>query len=310
MPGVQCSIAAAAAERLGDDRAGRNRSEAVTGPAETNQAYLADDVLHRIPNELYKFSALSESRLEWMRRLILESELYFPSPSSFNDPLECRISPSFEGSSLAIANYWRKVAEKQFSHVSKIERKKQVRRKVKQSSTPEGRVELCGILRNTLSGNGTVCFATDPRSVLLWSYYAEGHSGIAVRFGMGISGLYDLQSCLEKQGAPVLPIDVHYADRYPDLNFFSSPRDEILRAVLGTKSGAWTHEGEWRITTRGQTGNFKIPPTLITGVILGMRMSPQNENVIREWIASRSPAIDLLRVSHKPNSFLLELVPA
>jgi hypothetical protein len=80
--------------------------------------------------------------------------------------------------------------------------------------------------------------------------------------------------------------------------------------LLGTKAAAWSHEGEWRIVLPNRTGNLKIPPELIAGVVLGTRISEDNERTIREWIAGRSPRIELLRVVHRPNSFQLELAPA
>ena len=55
-----------------------------------------------LPATTYKFSGLSGQRLEWIRALIVASKLYFARPSSFNDPLDCRVPPSFEATQLKI----------------------------------------------------------------------------------------------------------------------------------------------------------------------------------------------------------------
>ena len=55
-----------------------------------------DELIRRIPSSLFKYSAISGERLEWMRRLIVDSELYFTPPRFFNDPLDFQITPSFD----------------------------------------------------------------------------------------------------------------------------------------------------------------------------------------------------------------------
>jgi hypothetical protein len=69
-----------------------------------------DDVLRRLPQHLYRFGELSGERREWMRRLIVESDLYFARPSCFNDPLDGAIPVRFKASMLAATSHWRKVA--------------------------------------------------------------------------------------------------------------------------------------------------------------------------------------------------------
>jgi hypothetical protein len=42
-----------------------------------------DALLKRIPSSLYRYSRLAGDRLEWIRRLVVDSEWYFPAPSLF-----------------------------------------------------------------------------------------------------------------------------------------------------------------------------------------------------------------------------------
>ena len=66
-----------------------------------------ETVLQRLPSRLYKFSGLDRDRLDWMRSLVVDSALYFASPSSFNDPLDCRVPPQFDADHSAKESYWR-----------------------------------------------------------------------------------------------------------------------------------------------------------------------------------------------------------
>jgi hypothetical protein len=138
--------------------------------------------------------------------------------------------------------------------------------------------------------------------MLLWSYYAEGHSGIAVRFNTNRNHL----AAIPKN----LPVEVKYANDFPVINYHESRTHEFLKSIFGTKSIAWKHEEEWRLVLVEGSGYVHIPPKMINGVILGMRIDPVCEQKIRSWVGTRSPAIELLGVITRPNSSELDLVPA
>jgi hypothetical protein len=247
---------------------------------------------------------------EWVRRLVVESELYFAKPSTFNDPLDCRIPARFEGSKLTVEQHWRGVAREHFASWPRRTRRARIQELIRNSATPEGRAKLTEQLFSTLAENGTACFATDPTSMLMWSYYAEGHSGVAIRFGMDFSRIAALGEALEAQGTQLFPVEVQYSNDFPNCNYYTSTTHERLKVLLGTKSAEWGHEEEWRLVLPNRSGYFKIPCTIITGVVLGMRVDARHEATIREWIANRSPRVELLRVAHMPDSFRLELVAA
>jgi hypothetical protein len=108
-----------------------------------------------------------------------------------------------------------------------------------------------------------------------------------------------------------LPVPVKYQKQFPRLNYYKDHKtSELIFTVLGTKSIEWAHEEEWRLVAVGYSGPMRLPPEMIDGVILGMRVEPKAEATIREWISARTPKIELLRVVNRPNSFQLELVSA
>src|SRR2546428_10732520 len=94
--------------------------------------------LTRMREILYKYSGTSGDRLGWMQKLIVESALYFAPPSAFNDPLDCRIPPTFDASSLTIEHYWRKVVRQNYPGGSLRDHKKQIHQMVKDSKTERG----------------------------------------------------------------------------------------------------------------------------------------------------------------------------
>ena len=256
-----------------------------------------------LPATTYKFSGLSGQRLEWIRALIVDSKLYFARPSSFNDPLDCRVPPSFEATQLKSEVLWRKRQKEldRTRELTKSERKAEIQAWVTQSRTERGRAHLAEAVFKSLDTMGIACFSVDPRSMLLWSYYAEGHAGVAVRFN---------GSVLTEITHPVVSLRVGYRDDFPNISYYTATRADLITTVLGTKSRAWAHEQEWRLAAVGRTGSIQIPAAMVDGVVMGMRIDPRHEEAVRGWVDGRTPRIELLRVVHKPGSFALDVVPA
>src|SRR6266481_1005763 len=75
----------------------------------------------------------------------LESSLYFASVDSFNDPFECSASTSADAN-----HYWNNSLDS---------------------------------LRQAVSSSGVCCFCRSFSNPLLWSHYADSHTG----FALGIS---------------------------------------------------------------------------------------------------------------------------
>lgn len=261
------------------------------------------ELLTRMPALLYRYSGTSATRLEWMQKLIVESALYFAPPSAFNDPLDCRIPPTFDGSSLAIEHFWRTRFKQTDPQGNLRDHKKQIHQMVMDSKTEAGQRRLAEYVFKSLDQNGIACFAKDPANMLLWSYYAEGHRGIAVRFNM-------TREHLAAIGRLFMPIEVEYTNNFPIVNYYKATTHQLLRTILGTKSRAWKHEEEWRVVLPGKVGSVYLPPQMIDAVVLGMRTDPKTVALVREWLKGRIPTVKLLRVVHRPWSFILDIVPA
>ena len=259
--------------------------------------------LKRMPEALYKYSGLSGPRLGWMRDLIVESKLYFAKPNSFNDPLDCQIPPSYDASALVIEQYWRRFVKQKYPHDKLRHHGETIRRIIRDSKTSSGQARLTTRFFESLDQNGIACFAKDATNMLLWSYYAEGHSGIAVRFRFTQENLSEMRRLF-------IPLEVQYQTHFPNINYYIDTKEELLRTVLGTKATVWAHEQEWRLVLVGDQGLLPLPLKMIDGVIMGMRIDPDDERNLREWIEKRESKIELLRVSNRPRTFELKLVPA
>jgi hypothetical protein len=263
-----------------------------------------NDLLERLPSQLYRYSSLSGKRLDWIRGLIVDSNLFFARPSTFNDPFDCRVPLSHDASRLKKEQHWRQVARRQYPNMQGQERKNFVERAVRLLKTAEGRGQFDKQASKSLDKNGIVCLTKNPVSLLLWSYYADGHTGVAVRFNTSAKNFGWASRRL-------LPIEVKYQTPFPYVNFYDSGSiPKFTVPLLGTKAAAWEHEEEWRLVMVDQCGLVRIPPAMIDGIILGMKIKPELEETVRGWVAQRSASLEVLRVKNRPGTYELTVEPA
>lgn len=145
---------------------------------------------------------------------------------------------------------------------------------------------------------GITCFSETPSNMLMWSHYANKHTGICVE--------YDF-SRLFSTAANTLLLPVTYTNKRPlfPMDKFEIGMDgkvknsqqlpaealsEIIRS-LTIKSDAWAYEREWRhivFTKDTPTRLVKLP--IISRIILGINIRPEDKEKV----------IELARMKHIP----------
>jgi len=254
-----------------------------------------------IPQTLFRYYGVSGDRFEWLRQAIVKTEIYFPRLNSFNDPFDCRIPFHFqERPSFSPDKFWRDNAPRRIG--SKADYERAIRRQIAKTRTLAGRLELSETLYNDLVQKmGFLCLSTVETSVLMWSYYAEGHRGVVLRF--------DTSRRMLEHMPEFLPMQVRYAKAFPVVDYYSATLIETYRTIFGTKSLDWKHEKEWRLISKQGAGSYLLEPGFITGLILGMNIDRDHEQKIREFVKQRDVPIPLFKVRNKPGTFELEVVP-
>jgi hypothetical protein len=263
----------------------------------------ADDLLERtlssLPAALYRYYGVSSGRMEWIRRLVVDSDLYFTTSSTFNDPLDCRVACHFTSSDLTIEAFYRKSVWRPGMDRQKY--KKRIQQLKAKARTARGRGELNADLFRAVDAYGMVSMTSLPASALMWAYYAEGHKGIVIRFRLNAQQTFQ---------HPIIPIKVRYSEEFPHVNFYKASPQERIFSIIGTKAKPWEHEQEWRLVGDKGAGYSRIPGDMVDAVIFGLRTPEDCEAQIRRWVANRRPSIKLLRIRTKQDSFALEVVKA
>ena len=251
----------------------------------------------RLPDTFYKYMRVDdEQRLEWLRRLLVDGELYFASSAELNDPFECAIAPSFAASEAQILEYAGDWVERQGRDPAGSEA--EVRGLVARASTEDFQKEAERRYLDLTQSYGIASVTTTATNPLMWSYYAAGHTGVVV-------GIDTMRFMQQPSRAPMFPLDVEYARDFPVANFYTDDDFDIIRKTLGTKSYDWHHEEEWRWILIGGSGIVRVDPRVITTIVCGLRTNGDTEQRIREWTGGRG-GVEMRRVKFCGNSFRLE----
>lgn len=84
-------------------------------------------------------------------------------------------------------------------------------------------MKLNAQIKNSVQNTGVICFSSSKNNILLWSHYANGHTGFAVGF--------DTQKLTKAVGELKLESfikEIFYTDTYPEA--------EILRCIKEPKT--------------------------------------------------------------------------
>lgn len=244
---------------------------------------------------LYKYRALNEQNHRYMERIFTHNELYFPSPREFNDPFDSKIQLYFDGTEEEWSRYLTGLYKKFQPELNRIQRHAEVKKVLKEKRYKRIPDSLSD---SYIDEMGVFCMSERRDHILMWSHYAEKHTGF----------------CLEFLATLTTPFfgraqKVKYRARYPAVNFFKSSRDEQMEATLLTKASFWEYEQEWRIIGHNHgPGTYQFPPQLLTGVILDCQMQDETKQTIKEWASRRNPCPRVYQAEVKQREFGIAVV--
>jgi hypothetical protein len=240
--------------------------------------------------------------MEWVRDVIVHSKVYFPPSGTFNDPFDCNIPFDLSSSDLCIQNYWRKFLKKDSPSLDRKLKRKKVADLLHSSRTDEGRAELHRRVYEGMQRCGILCLSEARNSMLMWSYYASGHTGVAIEFDVTARSLLEFHQ-------EFTCIKVGYCTEFPSIKFYETKTVDQISRSLGTKALDWAHEREWRIVLIERKGLISVPPRMIKSVIFGLRTPETTRVSIRKWASERSKPMSVYKIVNGLHNLDLRVVP-
>jgi hypothetical protein len=265
-----------------------------------------------VPSVLFRFLSFQRAK-----EILTSSSIYLCAPSAFNDPFDCRLRPSFEGSRDEFRSVGALLAKQMHPGISRTKRKQMVRGARSKLNWEFFESIYSAWEQEMLNNSGMVCLTERSDDILMWSHYGDNHAGVCLGFTYTIG-----------EGLIGRAVPIRYLDAFPDFSFVKtlsgtharSPAEQteaLVRfgtVVFLTKASHWAYEKEWRVIdfpVDGQPrfGARAFPAELLVSVILGCRM---NQNQRREMMVlsqARSPRPTVYEAVEKHRKFALEIRP-
>lgn len=259
------------------------------------------DGLDPMPKTLYKYRNWSDSN---HKKLISRGELYYPSPSTFNDPFDCNLEISYN----LLANnedmriqYFTDVVNKRYSEFSTQAQNAEVQNLIRQERYKDidylrrKHEESIKLLNKRF---GVLSLTPIKDNILMWAHYANSHKGFCVGF--------DTELLYNQIGGGLK--DVEYISNYPII----SPIDnsfEKMRKQIFFKADFWNYELEYRhLKSINQSGRvYKLNKGVIKEVIIGYKMIESHTAKLIKTVKKYDSNIRIYKVMPSLNKFEFEL---
>lgn len=200
---------------------------------------------------LYKYRSLSDGSKEYTLDIFRKCELYFSAPQNFNDPFDCKLSP--------IIGSQKKFAEAMAKRQTLNYKKEDVVSSL--NANPDLLQYMKDAIENVMNRHGICCFSKKNADLLMWSHYADCHTGICLGFDVK-----------KDPGFFIFPINVNYQDAYPKIDISEESKyKEYVYALMSTKYSEWSYEEEIRIM-KDSNKAYSFKPSALVSVIFGCKV--------------------------------------
>lgn len=200
---------------------------------------------------LYKYRSLSDGSKKYTLDIFRKCELYFSAPQNFNDPFDCKLSP--------IIGSQKKFAEAMAKRQSLNYKKEDVVSSL--NANPDLLQNIKDAVGNVMNKHGICCFSKKNADLLMWSHYADSHTGICLGFDVK-----------KDPGFFTFPINVNYQDAYPKIDISEEGNYKVyVNTLMSTKYSEWSYEEEVRIM-KDSNKAYSFKPSALVSVIFGCKV--------------------------------------
>ncbi len=215
---------------------------------------------------LFKYRDVSKYTLE----IFLNKQIYLPVSSQFNDPFDAQLLPT--------------------SFLQEL-------RSLGATPTRDDFEQHESFVKDRLENYGIYSLSTKCNDILMWSHYAQSHTGICIGFNKDITRYfwgYDwpiwVMEVLYESEHPFKKVleDLQSRKRFNSVNVFANHcmlGQALLDAALTVKHNSWEYESEVRIISESN-GFQSFKAGAIDCVILGMNISRSDEFTLRSILSA------------------------
>jgi hypothetical protein len=240
--------------------------------------------------KLYRYTPFKEERIA---RLILHSEIYFTSPSRFNDPFDCCVA-SLSFTDESIKKFFVPRRPPFISEEKSVKIIEGNMRGIKHKCQET----LKDLEKKIFEENSLLCFSKINDDILMFSHYADKHRGLCFEFTLPDDNVFK-------------PQEVKYQEAYPSLSFSLDKEalEQMAEIMLATKASFWRYEAEYRSIRITPEGIVKFPADYLTGIILGCLIDDEAKKTVIEMVQRRPVALKIYQAVPNKTKYALDLLP-
>jgi hypothetical protein len=251
---------------------------------------------------LYKYVSFDEDML--VMNMIDKYLIMFSPPHKFNDPFDC--NPRYVDSKnpkVLRPELFKSIHQKNLSPSQNRTLREQAINRMSTGLRDGSMRDL------TLADVGIVSLSRTPWSVLMWSHYAEKHTGFMVEFKERTVFTKDQNGTEDKW---LVTFEVEYVDERPSVSYWGRTEEEEVYKIFNYKSKEWEYEQEERVIKYvGGAGPFPYEPELLANVVAGSNISLEHFRILSDAIKrankNRTHKIGLYRAEIDPAKYKLNI---
>ncbi|MFW3412161.1 DUF2971 domain-containing protein [Aliarcobacter butzleri] len=224
--------------------------------------------MDELPVFLYKYRNFEDP---YMINIIKNSSLYFSQVKNFNDPFDLRLDFKQSYSKKELLSYIKKFAKEH-----NIINEEYVCAKAYWKNKEVFLKDQNNIAKDQINKIGILSLSTDDKNILMWSHYANNHTGLVFEF-----------KAKESKSYFRIASPVKYQDNYNMLSYTSTgeKRSNELESLAMTKYIDWQYEQEYRILDLNSYGTRKFDKSDLTSIIFGLEATNENIEEIKTLCA-------------------------
>jgi len=223
--------------------------------------------------------------------MLVNRQMWLSKPDMFNDPFDCALTPGVAKTSEDSRHQLFQVIDELYSPAEAEAVKVGMVNKNQIKTTAEDDDEQVKTHIAEALKMGIFSLSSTWNNILMWSHYANNHTGFCVGFERANTEANFLSHHMCRP--------VQYTDQYPNLNRVVHLSD----VNLYTKARDWEYEKEWRLVAKA--GNQLLPlPAPIRSIIFGLKASPEIIATVKN--AVRDLDVEFGRAVQAPGKYALE----
>jgi hypothetical protein len=244
----------------------------------------------KIPSFLYKYESFSNQSLLNLKKQII----YFGSPSKFNDPYDCALTPNIRVPSNAEVEALREfyLAQSHLPNQARVVFQDSPTEDLRTNFTNAARGGLNDAINDFSTKRGVSCFSESNDDLLMWSHYGGRYQGFCLEFKTSCDPFQKMKP-------------VRYVAEPPIVSVTSAVRGDFdaVTELFCTKSISWAYEKEWRVIHQQAGTEFCYTPETLTGVYFGPDIDAQSMEIVCLILAGQNEHVKFWRSTRSTSKF-------